>query len=88
MTIIEHRTMDIISSCLPRIANALEEQNKMCGTALNGGDDEKIAMIDKACEWLSDHAYSYFIDNHKYGGGGDFDTESLVGDFREAMSKE
>lgn len=47
--------------------------------------EEKRQLIEKACEWLKDNAGAYQEDLREYGEGCEYDTQSLIEDFRKAM---
>ena len=49
--------------------------------------EEKQQWIEKACAWLKDNAGAYQEDLREYGEGCDYDTESLLEDFRKAMEE-
>ena len=54
-------------------------------TAFFVGNQMAEFMVDKASEWLSQHAYEYFYSDEELGTQED---ESFIEDFRKAMLDE
>jgi hypothetical protein len=51
-------------------------------------DCKKSKLIEKACEWLEENAYSYnYIKVGLAGQGDTYDIESMLEDFKKAMEK-
>ena len=51
----------------------------------NMTNEEKL--IEKACEWLKNNAGAYQEDLREYGEGCEYDTQSLIEDFKKAMEE-
>lgn len=67
-------------------AQKFSDSQRMCGF-IEGAIFADKTMIEKACKWLEDNAGAYQEDLREYGEGCEYDTSSLIEDFKKAMAE-